>query len=155
MGPVARQGPREKLFAFGGFVTAWDVISAQGAPWKEKRKKAVDYHEFSTFSTDFSTRVFHNGISLWKNGEDDIIFLQWNRPKATFWGNWHFDMAGIFVKNMGVDRKPSPRRGWTGQSPGRVWGGGWKGAYTAPLPALRGDLPPGEGQEKRFFSKKG
>ena len=55
MGPVARQGPREKLFAFGGFVTAWDVISAQGTAWKEKRKKAVDYNEFSTFSTDFST----------------------------------------------------------------------------------------------------
>ena len=48
MGPVARQGPREKLFAFGGFVTAWDVISAQGAAWKEGRKKAEDYY-----------RVFH------------------------------------------------------------------------------------------------
>ena len=108
MGPVAQQGPREKLFAFGGFVTAWDVISAQGAAWKEKRKKAVDYYEFSTFSTDFSTRVFHNGIPLWKSRKDDIIFLQWNRPKDTFWGNRHFDMAGIFVKNMGLDRKPSP-----------------------------------------------
>ena len=84
MGPVARQGPREKLFAFGGFVTAWDVISAQGAAWKEKRKKAEDYYEFSTFSTDCSTGVFHNRISLWKNGEDDIIFLQGNRAKGTF-----------------------------------------------------------------------
>ena len=84
MGSVARQGLREKLFAFGGFVTAWDVISAQGAAWKENRKKAVDYNEFSTFSTDFSTGVFHNGISLWKSRKDDIIFLQRNRPKATF-----------------------------------------------------------------------
>ena len=113
----------------------------------------MDYYEFSTFSTDFSTEVFHNGISLWKNGEDDIIFLQWNRPKATFWENRHFDVAGIFVKNMGLDKKPSLGRGWTGQSPGRVWGGGWKGAYTAPLPALGGHLPPGEGREKIFFKK--
>ena len=64
----------------------------------------MDYNEFSTFSTDFSTGVFHNGISLWKSRKDDIIFLQWNRPKDTFWGNRHFDMAGIFVKNMGLDK---------------------------------------------------
>ena len=68
----------------------------------------MDYNEFSTFSTDFSTGVFHNGISLWKSRKDDIIFLQWNRPKDTFWENRHFDVAGIFVKNMGLDRKPSP-----------------------------------------------
>ena len=114
----------------------------------------MDYYEFSTFSTDFSTGVFHNGISLWKTGEDDIIFLQWNRPKATFWGNWHFDVAGIFVKNMGLDRKPSLGRGWTGQSPGRVWGGGGEGSLYSPSSGPGGPPSPrGRLREKIFFKK--
>ena len=115
----------------------------------------MDYHEFSTFSTDFSTGVFHNGISLWKTGEDDIIFLQWNRPKATFWGNWHFDMAGIFVKNMGVDRKPSLYERVDRAKPGTGVGRWVEGSLYSPSSGPGGHLPPGEGQEKRFFSKKG
>ena len=41
--------------------------------------------------------------------------------------------------------KPSPGRGWTGHCPGRVWGGSQYRPCSAPLPALRGHLPPGDG----------
>ena len=47
--------------------------------------------------------------------------------------------------NLVTETKPSPGRGWTGRSRGRVWGGPQYRVCPAPLPALRGHLPPGEG----------
>ena len=50
--------------------------------------------------------------------------------------------------NLVTETKPSPGRGWTGRSPGRVWGGSRYRPCPAPLPPPAGGTFP-QGKVKR------
>ena len=74
--------------------------------WKMEREEIpVDNSEFSTFSTSFSTGVFHRGCELW-------IFIFGSHKKnrrlspdfPLFRGSWIFTMAQNLCKNLGLTR---------------------------------------------------
>ena len=100
----------------------------QGAGDWQRAEIPVENYQFSTFSTEFSTRVFHRRESLWKplgdwhkkNRRPSTAFLLfrtlWFLPQGSFCAGF-WDLTG-----SAVERQPGP-----GPRKKRkfFWKGGW------------------------------